>query len=238
MNKERLSSKEAIFPIVVLVASVFALYKQTYFLNIPSFVVSLVGIVGVWLFYKNNKYFQPLFFVWILAQLVIIDRVTLHPSGVSVYSLYWDATQGVSLKFGIFAGSTFSKTTVHINILSILFLIVFRLLRISGLVGTKLTFYKFKEDSVFADVFPVTGSVFKRIEVAEEKDWLLVTLDKPIIYNEKQIFSVIIKRKDGGILKPSMANQVIYFRLVDNTNDLFAKADIKKFPFLEWVLCK
>ncbi len=238
MNKERLSSKEAIFPVVVLVASIFALFQQTYFLNILSFVVSLVGIVGVWLFYKNNRYFQPLFFVWILVQLLIIDKVTLLPSGANVHTVYWDVTQGVNLKFGLSAGTLYSKTTVHINILAIIFLVVFRLLRISSLVGTKLTFYKFKEDSVFAEVFPVTGSVIKRIEVAGEKDWLLVTLDKPIIYNEKQIFSVIIKRKDGGILKPSMANQVIYFRLVDNTNDLFADADIKKFPFLEWVLCK
>lgn len=238
MNKERLSSKEAIFPVVVLVASIFTLYKQTYFLNMPAVVVALVGIVGVWLFYKNNKYFQPLFFVWILAQLVIIDKVTLDPSGMSIYSVYWDATPGINLKFGFSVDSSFSKTTVHINILAIIFLVVFRLLRISSLIGTKLTFYKFKEDSVFADVFPVTGSVFKRIEVAGEKDWLLVTLDKPVIYNGKQIFSVIIKRKDGGILKPSKANQVIYFRLVDNTNDLFVEADIKNFPFLEWVLCK
>jgi asparagine N-glycosylation enzyme membrane subunit Stt3 len=117
MNKERLSSKEAIFPVVVLVASIFALFQQTYFLNILSFVVSLVGIVGVWLFYKNNRYFQPLFFVWILVQLLIIDKVTLLPSGANVHTVYWDVTQGVNLKFGLSAGTLYSKTTVHINIL-------------------------------------------------------------------------------------------------------------------------
>lgn len=238
MNKERLSSKEAIFPVIVLVASIYNLYTQAFHLNIPSLVIAIIGLAGVWLFYRNDKYYLLLFLIWILPQLLIIDNINRLPSGVSVYNVYWDVTQGVNLKFGFSVDSSFSKTTVHINILAIIFLVVFRLLRISSLIGTKLTFYKFKEDSVFADVFPVTGSVIKRIEVAGEKDWLLVTLDKPIIYNEKQIFSVIIKRKDGGILKPSMANQVIYFRLVDNTNDLFADADIKKFPFLGWVLCK
>lgn len=238
MSTKRLSSKEAIFPVIVLAASIINLYHQIQSVVIPSVFVSIVGIAGVWLFYKNNRYFKPLFFVWILVQLLIIDKETFLSPGVSIHKVYWDVTQGINLKLGFTVASFSSKTTVHLNILSIVYLLVFRLLRISSLVGTKLTFSKFKSDSVFSDVFPVTGTIINRVEVAGDKDWLLVTLDRPVMYDEKQIFSVIVKRKDGEILKPSKANQIIYFRLVDNTDDLLAKADIKQFPFIEWVLCK
>jgi hypothetical protein len=238
MSKQPSITKEFIFPLIVLVLSGLTLGQHFLTHNIQAAIVAVIGIVGCVLFYFKNRYYKLLFFIWIIVQMLVITSIVEVSAGLRMRVTYWDATQNFSLKFGFTVGSATKTTTVQVNVLAFIFLGFFRLLRVSGLVGARLTFTKFKADSVFGDALPVTGTVLKRVVLGDEKDWLLVQLDAPVLYNQNNINTVLVKRKDGGVLRTKAANQIIYFRLVDNPQDINDNAGAADFPFLEWVVCK
>jgi len=114
-----------------------------------------------------------------------------------------------------------------------------RILKVSNLVGKKLTFEKFRDDNRLSDIFPLSGIVKKRITLGEEKDWLLVELESSFDSEGNEIENVLIKSKDEGIIVLKEKDQLVYFRLVSHTRDIKDSInETSKFPFINWVLCE
>lgn len=104
--------------------------------------------------------------------------------------------------------------------------------------GKQLTSRAFRQDSRLGDIFPLQGTVVKRLHLSKEKDWLLIGFPTPFMYEDRYYSHALIKAKDGNPIKPGAANQIVYFRLVEDENRVTDTGnDIHQFPFIDWVLC-
>ncbi len=87
-----------IFPILVLVLSLITiLYYRNFERNYISLGISVVGIVGVILFYLKSKLFHICFNAWIIAQFLLVYvtssssnfDIDVHPLFVAVQSIFF-----------------------------------------------------------------------------------------------------------------------------------------------------
>ena len=106
-----------------------------------------------------------------------------------------------------------------------------------SLVGKKITLKKFR-DGALGDIFPIDGTIIKRINLNNEKNWLLVELDESFAYNGQNISMTLIKRKDDKTIRLKDKNQISFLRLVYNEMDLENTTDNTKFPFIDWIRCE
>jgi hypothetical protein len=233
-------TKESIFPVIVAGLSLFNIYNHlTDFLSLST-LLSLIGIAGTILYFKKNDLFKKLMYLWIIAQLIVIDREILDTVSDTWYeSSFWDLTQVFSFKLGFTFATNSNKFGFNLNVIAIVYLAFFKILEISSLAGKQLTFYKFKPNSNLSEVFPLTGTIKKRVVLSKDKDWLLVELTSPFNFNGKSVNNVLIKRKDGEVIKPKVKNQLVFFRLIYDINQLVeGDNESNNFPFVDWAICE
>lgn len=236
MNTKTGFKKDLLFPIIVAILSVVNLVQQFSYFGIISTITSFVGIVGVIFFFLRNNKYKLLFYVWIVVQLLHIN-ITYddYDIGARVTKIIWDAVQSdISFHLSL----TINGFSIQLNLVAIIYLILFRALKISELKGATLTFSKLKADSHFGDDLPVEGIVIDILKVGGEKEWLLVQLDSSVSNGETKINTVLVKRKDEEVIKPKQDGQIVYFRLVDDINAIYTAERVSQFPLIEWVLCK
>jgi signal transduction histidine kinase len=227
--------RDTFFPIIVGVLSIVNLVQQFSELNIISTVVSLIGIIGVILFFLKRNQYKLLIYIWIVTQLVSIIYVQSSGGYIEEAKEIWNAIQA---DLGFHVSLTINGLIIQFNIVAIFYLVLFRALRVSELKGIKLTFSRFKEDSVFGGKLPVNGEVVDVVKIGDEKEWMVVQLDTPIVNDDTEIKTVLVKRKDGEVFELSGKNQIVYFRLVKDFEEIYSPNRISQFPFVEWVLCK
>ncbi|MEO8149324.1 MAG: hypothetical protein ABI723_16885 [Bacteroidia bacterium] len=224
-NKQSLTT-ETIFPLIVGGLSLLNLFSH---LSDPlrlSNLLSLVGLGGTFFYFKKNDIFKKLIYIWILAQVIVIEPI-------------FDMTQVVNFKLGFSFSTSTSEYGIKVNIVAILFFGLLKILEVSSLVGKQITFNQFRQDNQLGDIFPLEGTILKRVTLSQEKDWLLVQLTTPFEYDGKPVSHALVKRKDGETIKLKTKNQIAYFRLVYNFNEIIAENnDSSKFPFVDWVLCE
>lgn len=231
---------ESVFPVLVAVLSLVNLYLRQDDLLSLSVLLSLTGIAGTVLYILNNKHYSKLLYIWIWGQLVLIDALHADPqAGRITYEPIWDLRQAFDVKFGLFFDRGFSRYGFHINFLPFFYLGALRLLRVSGLAGKQLVFNAFRQDNRFGDIFPLQGTVVKRVHLSGEKDWLLVSFPAPFEIDGISYTHALVKSKDGDLIKPGVKGQIAYFRLVENVSRVKEVGnDIQQFPFIDWVLCR
>lgn len=239
-NRNKSLSTESIFPIIVASLSILNIAVNYRNPLVLTNLVSLVGIAGTILYFRNISVFKKLIFFWIFVQVIIIQKETMDfATKTWMYDSYWDMAQFLRIKFGFYVSTETSKYNIHVNIIAFLYFALLKILEVSGLIGKKLTFKKFRDDNRLGDVFPLTGTVLKRVTLTNEKDWLLVQIESSFIYNDKEIEYVLIKSKDGNTLKQKAKGQLAYFRLVYSIKDIIGDInDIDNFPFIDWVICE
>jgi hypothetical protein len=224
MKKQFEFTTETIFPIIVILLSLINISNQTENIFSLSILVSLIGIVGTVLYFFKNPFSTKLIYIWIIAQVIIIEP-------------FLDLSQGFSFKFGFTFATSNEIVGLNFNVLALLLLGFIKILEASNLVGKKVTLKEFRQSDL-GDIFPINGIVTKRINLNNEKKWLLVELEKPFMYNGYNINHSLIKRKEDKTIKLKEKNQIIFFRLVYNEKDLENTLDKSKFPFIDWVLCE
>ncbi len=240
LKQESYVKTETIFPLIIAGMSMFTISSNLYHLLSLKVLVSVIGLVGTVLYFKKNRHFNKLIYIWIAAQTIIITKFSVNDiTGTRDVLFRWDLTQSLKLNYGIYFTKEDSYLFISFNFISILFFALFKILQISGIVGKQLTFSKFREDNRLGDIFPLTGTVLKRVTLAKEKEWLLVELSAPFLYDDKPINHVLVKSKSEGAIKTKIKNQLVYFRLVENIDDIeVGNNDINHFPFIDWAFCK
>jgi hypothetical protein len=239
-NKKTSLTTETVFPVLLAILSLLNISNHLSDLFVLTNLLSLVGIAGTILYLKKNDLFKKLIYIWVLAQVVVIDREFLDKAtGVWLDKPFWDLTQVFSFKLGFNFITDSSKFGINVNIVAIFFFGLLKILEVSSLIGKQLTFKKFRQDSRLGDIFPLTGIVIKRVTLSKEKDWLLVQLSSTFDFDDKAIEYVLVKSKGGESIKQKAKNQLVYFRLVYDINNIIeGDNDSNNFPFIDWTLCK
>lgn len=239
-DKKTNLTTETVFPVLVAGLSLLNISNHSADLLALTNLLSLVGIAGTILYFKKNDLFKKLIYIWVLAQVVVIDREVLDKAtGVWLNKPFWDLTQVFSFKLGFNFTTDTSKIGINANIVAIFFFGLLKILEVSSLIGKQLTFKKFRQDNRLGDIFPLTGTVIKRVTLSKEKDWLLVQLTSTFDFDGKAIEYVLVKSKNGETIKQKAKNQLVYFRLVDDINNIIeGDNDSNNFPFIDWTICE
>jgi hypothetical protein len=222
MNKPLdFNSKEIIYPVFVILLSIMNITNHLSGLFSLSVLVSLIGITGGILFIYRYAFSAKLLYLWTIVQIIVIT-----PS--------FDLSQGFNLSVVL----NTQKHGFHLNYLALAYLGFMKIIEASVLVGKKVTFTEFRADGALGDVFPLSGTIRERIEIDKEKNYLLVELANPFMYENKEITQVLTKAKDKEkTLKPGKKDQLAFFRIVEDKNDLMLPT-ADKFPFIDWVYVK
>ncbi|WP_347069657.1 hypothetical protein [Flavobacterium sp. WV_118_3] len=224
MTTKNSFSTETILPIVVILLSIMNISNHVHNLISISILNSLIGIIGSVLFFLKKANAVKLIYVWIVVQIVIIDP-------------FFDLSQGLSFKLGFTLGLSNGDICLNINVLAIFMLGGVKILETASLVGKRLTLRKFR-DGTLEEILPICGTITERISLENEKNWILVTLDRAFDYEGQKIHKVLIKRKDDKSIKLKEKNQITFLRLVLEESDLMNFSNKSKFPFIDWIICE
>lgn len=236
MSTKKNLKKDLLFPIIVIVLSIANLIQQFNSFSIISTFTSVIGIAGAVFFFLGSGKYKLLFYLWILFQLFVVKvAYDDYNIGARVVRVMWEAIQG---DLAFYFSLTFNGFSVQLNVVAIFYLVLFRALKVSELKGIELTFSKLKAESHFGDDLPVKGVVIDILKIGGEKEWLLVQLSNFIHNGDTEINTVLVKRKDGEVIEKNREGQIVYFRLVENINEIYTAERISQFPLIEWVLCK
>lgn len=236
---------ENVFPIFVVVASIIAIFRQLNYFFVPALLLSCLGILGAFLFFKGNKYFKYCINIWLLGQLLIIDKTFLdQQTGITVTIPIWDLSQGFSFKFGFKFIQAQVTYNYNINLAIILVWLLVETIEkkffSKKLIGKYLVFNAFRQHTAFADLFPLIGTITENVTVAGDVSWLLVKLENDITYQTLIFNHVLIKSKEDTTLNLSKGKQLIYFHLVPNGQKVATNTNNKigLFPMEDWVYCE
>ncbi len=234
---------EVIFPALIALISLNALSVNLSqaSVNLFAIIVSLIGLGAALLFFKENKFYRQLIFIWLFAQLIIIEKTIIDPSsGVHMVEPILNLSQGFALRFGI---KLMGTNTIHSLDINFSVIIVWLLLETierkflaKKLINKTVEFAAFRQGTSFSDLFPLQGVIKEVLTVDKEVNWLLVDLKTTITYEDITFSQVIIKSKDQPDLDLKKGNQFIYFRLVPINTVFQAKNSINDFPFVDWVI--
>jgi hypothetical protein len=244
INFKDFSTAETLFPLAVFLMSFKSLSQQLNYLNLPALILSLIGIIGTVLFIYKNKYFKTFIRIWVLGQVLIITKQVLDvETGIWIEQPIWDLSQGLNFSFDFQLMSSTTKYCIKFNIAIIIFGALIsgvESLMLSGkLVGKKLLFTAFREDTDFSNLFPMKGTVIKRITLDGENNWLLIHIDLSFDYEAQTITHVVIRSKNTKVVERHKQNQLISFMLVSNISEVLDVNKINSnFIFIDWVLCE
>jgi hypothetical protein len=225
----------SILPLIVLCLSATNIINHFGNLLSISVALSLVGLVGVYLFTIENDYYKQLIYAWLAAQILVITSTNHYGDKTEI----WDLAQVFNISFYLTLNFSESSCSVGVNVLPILGFGLLKALEISTLTGKSLTFYQFREDNLLGEIFPIQGKILKRITIGDDVDWLHIQLEKSFAFEGAEINEVLIKRKDNEVIQINKDYQLVWFRLVTDPQKLTEpKLHKEEFPFIDWALCK
>ena len=213
-------TKETILPNLVFIFSVINIISNLSNLNI-SIIVSLIGICGTILFYNQNNISSKLIYIWLIAQVIIIEPI-------------FNLNQlGFTLSFSLGLGNY----NLNINFLPLLFLGLIKVIESANLIGKQINLLEFRENAI-SEFLPIKGIISQRLDFNENKNWLLIDLENQIEFEGKKIDKVLIKNKDAEkSIKLKEKNQIAHLRLVPDESKITSR-ELSEFPFIDWIRCE
>lgn len=213
-------TKETILPNLVFIFSVINILTHLTNLNI-SIILSLIGICGTILFYYQNSISSKLIYIWLIAQVIIIDPIfNLNQLGF---------TLSFTLGFGNF--------NLSINFFPLFFLGMIKVIESTNLIGKQINLIEFRENAI-SEFLPIKGIISQRLDFNENKNWLLIDLENQFEFEGRKIDKVLIKNKDAEkSIKLKEKNQIVHLRLVTDESKLVS-GELSEFPFIDWIRCE
>jgi len=106
------------------------------------------------------------------------------------------------------------------------------------LIGKSVSFYPYRHDNGLMEFFPLTGTILRYVTLSEQKEWLLVQLNKSITFHNIPIDRVLIKRPIPKPFTLHKDNQLVHFKLVVDNNMLQTHHEVDDYALEFWALCK
>ena len=230
---------ESLFPLIVILFSCIEIYKQQNLIHIPALIISILGIVGGILYFLKVKYYNVLFYIWIISQVVVINSWKVdETTGLAIENKIWDTSQFFKSEFGITNKTLDSQNGFYINLVPFFMLGLLKKLNVSDLIGAKITCREYQKENQLENTFLFDGVVKKRVTLSKEKDWLLVELETPFTFEELEISNVFIKSKDDTALKKGKKGQLASLMIIENIDDINFDMNLNKneFKYIETVI--
>ena len=166
--------------------------------NALALIVSVIGILGAFLYYKGNRLSKPLFYIWAIAQIPDFYKITTISTDDSILatqtrtnilSLYqfFKFSLGMTLKF------TSGANYFFFNFLGLAYFPVIYWLELEKFVGKSFNILKFHEFEVKS---LYKANIVKRVTVSKEKDWYIIALDKDITFDDYSTKDFMITPQD------------------------------------------
>lgn len=204
--------------------------------NIPQILVSIVGVTSTILFFSKNKHSALLTKIWIIAQIpyIVSESIAYVDNGINYVETinYWNTSQA----FNIGLGLTLDDLEVKINLLPLLFLGYYRLLKVHRLIGLNIQLTKgLNRENKLGNIFPLNGEFISHIQFENKDKWMVTKLHNPIGLNGIEYENILLRPKEEGIFKLK-SKQLAYLRLVKPEMEI-DKLSTKKedFPFVDYV---
>jgi len=191
------------FPIIAIgCLSALGLIDNWQLTNIPMLLVSILGFVTVALYYKQHHLVSLLVKIWMIAQIPYIEFET---SGTWENGMFfsqtwtiWHTSQFFNLHFGLNLGSL----TLEFNPIPLLYLGVYHSLRASSLVGHLVHINPgLKRPNKLGKVFPMEGAVIDFVKMGDKSRWLVIELEKDLVYANKSFQHVLALPRDSKHFK-------------------------------------
>jgi len=222
------SKLEFAFPLFILILSLFNIQSElvSTSINVQSFGLSIFGVLGVILYFLKINFSKYLFKAWALLQVLIITKFT-ESGNTDIINF----TQGFNLSFSLLLGSIqFQINFLGFIYASFIYLIGFNLLKNKSIIISP-----YNDSSYLNSILPIEATILKRIEISDEKDWMLVQLNHLESEGEEKLKYALIKGKDQ-VIKPK-SGQIIKFLEVSNIEDLKDKNNDKEnFRTGDWAI--
>jgi hypothetical protein len=237
--KQKRKETDYILPVLAIVLSLGSLTSTYDLTNIPSLIISLVGISAGILFFLNHKLFATFMQIWIYGQLPAISKTvqTTLENGMQliIEHPYFDTGQLLTFDLGLTLGTSSGDLDLKINIVPFGLLFLFKLLQTAGLIGKDLTVTKFRKENKLGNVFPLTAKIQKRVQIGKERHWILAALENEFSYGGKSISHLLLKPKDEELFKAGKKKYISYVRLVSDPDTVGEVVNnIDNYPFVDW----
>ncbi|MEM6829284.1 MAG: hypothetical protein AAF551_02130 [Bacteroidota bacterium] len=244
--------KNMVFPLFVSAVGILTIYL---FPNDHLMVSNAcIGILSLLLLFFKTSFYKVSLFLWIVLQLFIVrldESIPINEGLIGLSEINFSQTLSYfheSLQINI------SGVGIHFNLIAVFYLVMYFLIVHSSKMASEdrkpnwstreyanqtYELKLFRVNKTMENILPQKVKVVKQVNFSESKNWLLVSLTKPIRFkNGNVIHRALIKPKDRTPLKRNVKGQMAHFRIV-NPKDLKAgKLALKKTKFVDWVFVK
>ena len=169
------SSDQLIFPILVGGISALNILRNFQDFYLTSILVSIIGLIGTLLFFKNNKFKDVFFYSWILLQLITYSN--------SSFTYFTNQFPYISLSMS-FNGT---KSIFAINFVPLFYFIGFSILKMYDLIGKTVSVKPIKAES---NLVSMEGEIVEIIKNNKDGNWYKVNLGE-----QSDLKSILIKPK-------------------------------------------
>jgi hypothetical protein len=216
--------KENILSYFVLLFSIANIYRNQTDLYTVSIALSFIGIIAFIMSLFKIRPYQYIFFIWIIAQFVIID-VTEMVNGININNHILDLSQGFNLKIGFFATYTPKTYSVNLNLLPFIFLPLYRLLTSRSVINNKISIFPVSEQSPITNFSPLNALIISN----ESNKTFVAELDKEIQIDQISYKTVKFETADKSIFKLKRNRQKCIVKLfsIEDKNEIETQAFIK-----------
>lgn len=216
--------KKHITPTIILVFSLWTLINSIRQLSdIYSFISIIVGLTGVALYYRDNKIFDKLFYLWVYMQVPNITYSELNVMNSFPISL--------GLGFGLGLKNN-NNLDLYFNALPIGIYYLVKYYNVDKPLNSLLSISRLRKGTFPQIQFPITGVIEKLSGRNKITGIYLINLDQEFILKDKTYKYILLEPKNNSLININNKWQICGLRVCENPDMTYNE---KLNPFIDWV---
>lgn len=230
-----MQKKNPLFPIIIGVISLLTIYTIVLHpLNVFGFLSIIIGVVGILFYYKDNRKYLQLFYVWVFIQ---IPNIFLEDSAGNVnpiLSAFPGSLFPLQLNSGLNLGlKDNSSLVIYFNFLPVGLYFLLKYLTAGKLLGLKVSITLLRKGAITTIPFPLNGTITSISDRTKTSSVYFIQLDNEIQINTISYNTVILIPKDNSTIRLTTKKQICRLRLPPLTQQEFSE---KVSVFVDWAV--
>lgn len=229
--------KRVVLPVLAGVLSLLTLVKAVTTANYWSMLVCLAGTGACLAFLLKWRVERVLLWAWIIGQFPVIAHTTVGTYDgreVPVRHPLVDGSQVVDFALGVSTSGSRGGWEVKVNVVPFAYLFLMRMLQASSLVGKRVRITWNGTGHQLESYFPITGLLTRTFDLAEERNWSVVRLDRPIKGATGTYQYLLVRDKENGGYTAGGDALVSYLRVAEDDLQLSTSRVAASYPFVGW----
>lgn len=218
------NSKSHILPTTI---SFFCLWTLINTISQPtdlySYISIIIGVLGIAMYYRDNKNYDKLFYLWVYMQ---VPNITY--SDLNVLSSF---PLSIGLGFGLGLKNN-NNLDLYFNALPIGIYYLVKYYNVDKPINSSLAISRLRKGTFPQIQFPVNGIIEKLKGRNKLTGIYLVSIDKEIIIKDKPYNYILLEPKDSTLIDINNKWQVCGLRICENPDLEYSD---KHNPFIDWV---